>query len=256
MSAIACRCTVSPEDLRQHSVDRLKELWAVLKPRKNSSILPTGWKKFELPDLRALYVNKVLEDLSLNCDHDGHWMRWKKTQFIMELEMWETDMKEATKHEVDVLSEHPFCRACQIPMVVRTNRLTREEFYGCRRYPVCRETLPLVHNGRPTAKVQGEFENSLKKKPHELRLHQEGHGRDYGEEGQRQGNPRSQTGRNATASDAGGLFGRVVDRCRGQPLPESSDEEDKRIFNANLTAEEIAAVQLLREQKNSPDNKK
>ncbi|CAE7929423.1 unnamed protein product, partial [Symbiodinium necroappetens] len=243
VSAIACRCTVSPEDLRQHSVDRLKELWAVLKPRKNSSILPTGWKKFELPDLRALYVNKVLEDLSLNCDHDGHWMRWKKTtQFIMELEMWETDMKEATKHEVDVLSEHPFCRACQIPMVVRTNRLTREEFYGCRRYPVCR--------------VQGEFENPLKKKPvnsgyikkdmDEI-MEKKGKGKET-RDCKRGGMPPQAT---PGASSDGSWIA-----AGAQPLPESSDEEDKRIFNANLTAEEIAAVQLLREQKNSPDNKK
>ena len=44
VQAIACRCKVPVESLRMHTVDRLKELYAVLKPKKRSEILPVGWK--------------------------------------------------------------------------------------------------------------------------------------------------------------------------------------------------------------------
>ena len=47
VQAIACRWSVKVEDLRSHTVERLKELWAVLKPKNASTILLSGWKKYD-----------------------------------------------------------------------------------------------------------------------------------------------------------------------------------------------------------------
>ncbi|CAE7195067.1 RE1 [Symbiodinium sp. CCMP2592] len=51
----------------------------------------------------------------------------------------------------------PKCTVCGIPMVQRNNRLTHEPFWGCRRFPACRTTLPYTYDHRPTKEVQKEL---------------------------------------------------------------------------------------------------
>ena len=255
VQAIACRCKVPVESLRMHTVDRLKELYAVLKPKKRSEILPVGWKKFDLEGLRALYVEKVVQDLQR--DPDGHWARWKRPQFVMELELWETVIKEETRHEEDIESPHPFCTACMIPMMIRTNRLDGTDFYGCRRFPNCRQTLPLTHGGRPTAVVQKELETKkeidkkAEKKKNLLGYPQKQVVEDLVEKtaAKKEMDRKRVAGKQAAMSGASSDGSWVQAGVR--PIPDSSDDEtpekEQRIFNANLTPEEMAAIQLMRE---------
>ena len=56
--------------------------------------------------------------------------------------------------------ETPLYQTCQIPMVTRTNRMTKEEFYGCLRFPACRETLSKTYGGQPAAVMQQALRQS------------------------------------------------------------------------------------------------
>lgn len=47
----------------------------------------------------------------------------------------------ATTGESEHASAIPACPACSSPMVKRTNRRTKESFWGCSSYPVCRSTF-------------------------------------------------------------------------------------------------------------------
>ena len=38
-------------------------------------------------------------------------------------------------------------------MTVRTNRVDKSEFYGCVRFPACRETLPIEYDQKPVQAV-------------------------------------------------------------------------------------------------------
>ena len=49
----------------------------------------------------------------------------------------------------DTASPFPVCEECGIPMITRTNRLSKEEFWGCRRFPSCRVTLPMTYGDQP-----------------------------------------------------------------------------------------------------------
>eukprot|EP00439_Symbiodinium_sp_Y106_P024750 s656_g3.t1 len=251
VQAIACRCNVSVEDLRTHTVDQLKELYAVVKPKKKSEVLPVGWKKFDLEGLRNLYVERVVEDLRR--DPDGHWARWKRPQFVLELEMWEAEIKEATRHD-------PFCSACMIPMMIRTNRLDGTDFYGCRRFPSCRQTLPLTHGGRPTAVVQKELEIKKEgdKKTDEKKNPLGYPAKQVIEDVMSKTAAKKETERKRAAAKQAATSGASSDgswvAAGAQPIPDTSDEDspekEHRIFNANLTPEEMAAIQLMREGQN------
>ncbi len=47
----------------------------------------------------------------------------------------------------------PICRECGIPLIHRVNRATQEGFWGCLRFPECRQTLPLSMAGVDTRKM-------------------------------------------------------------------------------------------------------
>ena len=83
---------------------------------------------------------------------DKHYHGWKKSQFILELDLFQSD-QEAVEEE-EVVPESPMCVMCQLPMMKRTNRLTRQDFWGCLRFPLCRETLSLTYYQMPTEKIQ------------------------------------------------------------------------------------------------------
>jgi ssDNA-binding Zn-finger/Zn-ribbon topoisomerase 1 len=42
----------------------------------------------------------------------------------------------------------PTCPLCKSTLVVRTNRNTQEEFYGCSSFPKCRYTKPIYDDPR------------------------------------------------------------------------------------------------------------
>lgn len=78
---------------------------------------------------------------------DGHWVGWK-TQLVSELSMWEVEVQEDTALLAGAASTRTtHCASCQIRMVVRTNRLTKQDFFGCLGFPECHQTLPLPAAG-------------------------------------------------------------------------------------------------------------
>ena len=40
-------------------------------------------------------------------------------------------------------ADTPLCNLCKQPMVKRTNKTTKEEFWGCSAFPKCRGSRPL-----------------------------------------------------------------------------------------------------------------
>ena len=151
-------------DLKAHSLDRLKEIWQALKPKKATPFLPVEWKKADLETLREYYVNILVPDYDR--PNDLHCKGWRRAQFVLELEMWINQREEQRKNDPlsDLPEDNHLCDACGIPLMVRTNRLTKEEFYGCLRFPSCKFTLPMSYGGRPTGMVQKEFAETLKTK--------------------------------------------------------------------------------------------
>lgn len=51
--AIAATTGLPVEKLKEHSADRLKEAWSVMKPIKARVVLP-NWRKFDLQALKEL----------------------------------------------------------------------------------------------------------------------------------------------------------------------------------------------------------
>ena len=165
-----------------------------------------------------------------------HWQHWH-----CRLGKWECEMREATRDEQDVDSIHPFCAACMIPMMIRANRLTKEECYGCPRFPSCRMTLPVTcANYSDCSSSEGDGRRA--------RQEQEPHGvhRPRGQDdpgdhdGQERGEERARD--DALSSKAGGhlqdFVRQIVDRSGSTAdsglFGTSEDESggaDKRIFN-------------------------
>ena len=56
----------------------------------------------------------------------------------------------------------PLCTICHMPMMERTNRLTKEPLWGCRRFPVCKTTLPYLYDGRATKQAPEEIQANAK----------------------------------------------------------------------------------------------
>ncbi|CAE7707379.1 RE1 [Symbiodinium sp. CCMP2592] len=230
---------VTKEALREHNLDRLKELWgAVRPPKKSATGLPANWKKFDRPALKHIYATQVAPDLGR--DNDLHWDRWSKPTLILEIEMWAVDAAEELQRDRDLetASTEPLCPQCGIPMMVRTNRMTREDVYGCRRYPACKETLPLRYDGRPTREVQKQMEAS-----EQIAKAKENH--------------KKLMAKQAAKSKRVGEMGRALSSSDGSwavagsiPIEEvsSSEEEKDKKYNTNLTKEEMAMIVAMRDK--------
>ena len=243
--AVSGRCAVSASELRKHTLDRLKELWAVVRPPKRISALPANWKKSDVQGLRELYSRFVVEDLGR--DQDFHWARWNRSKLVMELELWSIDAAEASQmdRDLEVSGDGPLCTQCRIPMLERVNRLTREPFWGCRRFPSCRVTLPAEYDGRPTKEVQAELEASEKTKEKDQKFLP-----------LRRSRPRKATidpASTATSSDGSWM--------RAGPIPVEEDDvsEDEKIspkdVNTNLTKEEAEMILQMRIKKKAAEAK-
>ncbi|CAE6970895.1 RE1 [Symbiodinium sp. CCMP2592] len=233
--AVSGRCKVKPEELRAHTLDRLKELWAVVKPPRKGSCLPAGWRKMDLETLKEVYASHVVEDVGR--DHDNHWGRWSRSQLIMELEMWAVEANAALNldRDLEMADPGPLCTVCGIPMVQRNNRLTHEPFWGCRRFPACRTTLPYTYDNRPTKEVQKELRAAamVKIKEEKNFLPKE-----------RPKNRRSPPQGGATASSDHSWH-----KTGPVDIESSDNDEPNQLVNTNLTEEEVELVMEMRKKK-------
>lgn len=142
VEVIAAATGLPKEKLMEHSTERLKEAWVVMKPVK-ARVLPPNWRKFDLQALKELYVEVVVP--YYRREEDNHWLRMKRNQLIMELELFLIDRSQDLKEQGEdrAVSGMPACPSCGVPMIVRNNRITKEPFLGCRLFPTCRSTLPM-----------------------------------------------------------------------------------------------------------------
>ncbi|CAE7496127.1 unnamed protein product, partial [Symbiodinium pilosum] len=218
-SAIAARTKVTEAALMAHDLNRLKAIWDVVKPKKRVSLLPSNWKKKDLEGLKEIYSGTVVPHMEL--PDDKHWSRWGKAKLILEISTWEDQVKESADPLLDysdLFEEYPLCESCGIPLTIRCNRLTHEEFFGCLRFPLCRTTLPLNYNGRPTGKVQKEL---IAKKEASHMTSEKGKGKEEYP-----------------------LF-----RPRGRAACHEISSSDEAKFNVNLTKEEMDEIMMRRKGK-------
>ena len=123
--AIASRSKLGKEELRRHTLDRLEELWAAVRPKNaNTTVLPANWKQLDRAALKTIYQNQVVPDLGR--DNDLYWDRSKSTLWL-EIEVWAEDASKDLQQdrELETAGRGPLCAECAIPMMVRTNRLTQ-----------------------------------------------------------------------------------------------------------------------------------
>ena len=251
MQAIACWSKVSVTELREHTVDRLRELYAVLKPKKRMSVLPPSWKKLDLESLKEPYASRVVADLDRPLD--GHWNRWTRSQLILEVDLWNLDVQSTMEYMPDTTSPFPVCEECGIPMITRTNRVSKEEFWGCRRFPACRVTLPMMYGDQPVQEAIADFKKIDKQMqmplpPKTARVKEE---KVPKPEGILPGRRKNKAGYPPNEGMATSSDGSWV-RAGPTPLEEisSGDEETgNRKFNTNLTAEELEAIKQMRSGK-------
>jgi hypothetical protein len=118
--------------------------------------LPKGYRKYTKGELVQLY-HQVFETEYL----EGTRVLAADTvkeELILRLEMWaaESDEEEDGTAAGAALPGpmRPVCPTCQVPMIIRKNRLTGGLFNGCPTFPTCRLTLPYVYAGHDTAVMQ------------------------------------------------------------------------------------------------------
>ena len=236
VQAISARTGLKEDKLVDQRIDALKEIWSRVRPSKQGNILPANWRKFDLEALKQLYVDYVVEDYGRPMDQ--HWRRWTKSRLITEMEYWQREKIEAEAPN-DLFSEDPLCDRCKIPMVVRTNRLTHEDFWGCLMYPACRFTLPLEYGGRPTAVVQEELEEAkeLSKK---------------GYKAQNTTNLGTTSVKGAGKTKSGA---RASTDTRSIPAEEVSSGDETRVVNTNVTEDEMKLIMKIRQEPSAKQSK-
>ena len=232
VTQIASLTKVPAEELGKHDMNRLKAIWNTLKPVKPTPVFPPGWKKFDLVTLQHMYVEHYVHEL--NRPDDGHWLRWRRAQYIMELEFYMEQKIEEQVLEAKA-SSSPVCRDCSIPMCIRTNRLTQEEFWGCMRFPQCKQTLPLAAAGVPIRMAQIELEKEKAAKESQA-------GQNVMPRTQRVKRPAQHHPSNSPGyPSSDGSWVPVMDGAK-VPIEADSDDDQNKKYNINLTAEELDAI--------------
>lgn len=165
--------------------------------------------------------------------HHGHWLRGRRGQLLLELSMWEEDVRLTMDNKMNVADQdnNLMCEKCGIRMIICTNRVTKELFYGCIRFPECRVTYPLTVAGvetREDMKHPDDKKTARAGKP-----------------------PRKRPTRPPQGSDASWI-----------PVQESDSEdmelqppELQRTHNANLSEEEMRAILQMRAKTKEKDTK-
>ena len=247
VKAIQARTSVSDVDLRKHDVERLKQIWSMVRPKKASPPLPVGWKKLDVAALKQIYEEQVRVDLDR--PNDSHWIRWHRPQLVSEIAMWAAEIEEEIKDgPEDLFYDSPLCSECRIPMIVRTNRVTKTDFYGCIRFPVCTQTLPLQYAGMPTKKAQ-EALNPVPKEPildfSKDKSSRTGKGHGYG-----RGSTLPKRSSKGLLDERGESSDGSWIQTGPRPVDDSTETDDeKKVYNANVTEEELKMLLEIRRAK-------
>ena len=204
--------------------------------------LPVGCKKADLETLREYYITIVLPDYERPADQ--HWKGWRRAQYIIELEFWVNQKEQELKDNPvgGFTEEVPICDMCGIPLMVRTNRVTKEEFYGCIRFPACKFTLPMTCGRRPTRMVQKELETEDHKDEEGAELQQEQEEECYHVEGSLQ----------EGLSYAGRLLydiGRLLASGGTSSSPGGLRRRSSKTYNLNVMSEEVEILEKLRAER-------
>ena len=74
--------------------------------------------------------------------------RWQRVAIRFELIASSAASRETVPRESLTPVDAPKCQSCtDLSMVLRSNRSDRELFWGCQKFPTCRETRPCLVNG-------------------------------------------------------------------------------------------------------------
>ncbi|CAE8713408.1 unnamed protein product [Polarella glacialis] len=128
-------------------------------PSGEVALLPTGWKRFSKSDMQALFRDTV--GVADGISAEGKTLE----QLRLHIEMWEADLRvhgipEGQGEKMTAEACSPLCQDCGIPMMERRNRLTKEPFFGCVRFPACRFTLPVTYAGHRIDLLQAEMKKT------------------------------------------------------------------------------------------------
>ena len=159
--------------------------------------------------------------------------------------MWAADAAEATQmdRDLEMTALGPLCTLCHIPMIERTNRLTKEPFWGCRRFPVCKTTLPYLYDGRATKQVREELQAKAKQ---DMINQERGKPLVHRERPKPRRAKEDQGGAQASSDGSWVKTGPIkIDH----DTESSQDESGEPKINTNLTPEEAELIQQMRVQK-------
>ena len=139
-------------ELMGMTIEKLKVVWAGLKPARKVQILPVGWKKADKLTLLQYYQDYMVDFYKM--EPDGHWLHYTRDRLVVELQAYVDEAQSLVDVEAETAPLAPFCPECGLSMVERTCRLDGKKLWGCVRFPVCKGTLPVLTNKQPTAVVQ------------------------------------------------------------------------------------------------------
>ena len=161
----------------------------------------------------------------------------------MELEFY-ADQKMEEQVTEQKQSGNPICRECDIPMTLRTNRMNREDFWGCMRFPCCKFTLPLEMYGSParTAQIEQEAAQTKKEKLDKAVIPRM---------------PKRPSQAHASQTSGYRSSDGSWQPIDGSEIPIDADSEDQAsLVNANLSMEEMEMLTQMRHAKgNSKQDK-
>lgn len=149
----------------------------------------------------------------------------------MELSLWEQDVKEElnSKGLTEAKDAQVLCEKCGIPLITRTNRVSKEDFLGCIRFPECRVTLPLTSAGLDVKQV-------LKNKKDEKT-----------ENPRRNPQSRKRTSQEKRHESDGSWVPVQTD----SDMDETKGDDTSKQFNTNVSAKEMEVIMQMREFANS-----
>ena len=186
-------------------------------------------------------------------DENKDWIAWKRDQLVVELEFYAREVAEEEFGDMETPENVPMCENCGIYMIKRRNRATQEEFWGCLRFPDCKETLALEYAGQEAAKVQKA--RMVKQAEMVKRVHKEKGYRKQLDHGQLGGESGFQE--KVSLLDGEEMDGNVTKRCVRKPESDFSSTWDVMSMGSEqaptkrlvaITKEEMAALKEMREQ--------
>ncbi len=153
MEALLPLTKLDRSELQGMTLEKLRVVWAGLRPSKKIQVLPTGWRKADKLTLLKMYQNHVVD--FYNLAPDGHWLQWTRDRLVVELDQYQMEARGLLDEpEEEGKPLVPFCPECGLGMIERTNRMDGSRFFGCVRFPACRATLPMTVGGNPSPVVQ------------------------------------------------------------------------------------------------------